>query len=1071
MRQTQITPRPPCSSRAGVYLSLLVTLGLALFLAPRAGAITWKGGGGDLLWSTSGNWLGGLPGSSSDVVFFTNAVAQNAASNNVIAASLTIRSLSFTHTNSYNGTQTYQNTYINDGMTLTVSNADYTNVLFVGSGLSLASASTRASISGPKGSLVVLATNGFLNVRQGGSANSLGTAVLDLSGLGNCTVRARRLLVAGDGTNGSPERDRPAGTLLLAKNNHLYLTGGSFPPGITVGYDIGNGSSISNSLILGQTNYIYADTGLGVGMGRNPSILKFGGSPNSLATFRDSAGTGRQAVWLIGDSAHLSYWGNYSAGTNDFSGGVVDAQVALLVVGRSVNGTANPSTGGNDGALILNAGTVDANTVVVSYQMNDYCARVGGSIKVDGTARLQVNNAIQLGRFMGYDPTNGVSSAVLAIGTVSAGGVVNVNGGITTTTSSKNNTNNSQLIIRNGGSLSVKGNIGPLSYFELNGAALTLNLGSATNSTTPICATTNLFTGSTNSLTIAGTALTPGQIPLIKYRTLSGAGFAALTSLNLPNQTQGFLSNNVANSTVDLIITASQSGTNAPSVPTPHLNGSPPIYADYDRVLQESAARPDGYVHVDAPAVISKLIAGNIKTYAFLVWSSKADWDDFRLEFLPAAQAAGINVWLYLTPPTENSPPATYTPFGEDYFSWLTESARLGLQYPVLKGVVIDDFNSNLGLFTPDYVRRITDAAHVYNPNFLFMVINYDLSKGWSSPTTLVSPAFMNAYGPYCGAVILPYLNWASHDDYSNAALQIAHNSGIVNGKLAQFLINFPSSKSTSAGDYAAVSRVLTNGVDFTNAPYNFTFRVSGYPSTSTSGYHQLQVLVDGSVAWSRDISAAYGVQDVTVDLQPWLTGKDTATLTVRVYEQAGVSSFFTRPSWILPGGPWTKTETGGFATYSTYYPAQYGSVPMVVMIYDWKYGGGPDNSTNYINDVNVISQAAVQAGQAVGIIQFELNKTTNSLLFPVIQQLYGQWGYQPQFSNIIRQADGSISLTGMGGGPNIGYTLKAADSPTPGDEMWTTLATNAFNASGSFSNHDSGATGRTGRFYRISVP
>src|ERR1019366_887694 len=371
-----------------------------------------------------------------------------------------------------------------------------------------------------------------------------------------------------------------------------------------------------------QTNYIYGDTGIGVGMGRNPCILRFGGFANSMAVFRDTAGTGRQAVWLIGDSASLPYWGNYSSSSNDFSGGVVDAQVALVVVGRSVNGAANPAVGGNDGALILNAGSLDVNTIIVGYQVNDYCARVGGLINVDGTARVQVNNSIQLGRFMAFDPTNGVSSAVLNIGTVSGGGVVTVNGSISTTTSTKNSTNASQIVVRNGGSLSVKGTIGPLSYFELNSSTLGLDFGASANPTTAVCITTNLATGSPVTLNIAGTGLAPGQIRLFKYKTLSGDGFSGFTTLALPAQTLGYLSNNVANSSMDLVVTQSSPATNTSPVVTPRLTGKP-VYADYDKALTEATPRADGYTHVDTPALIQKLISGNIKTYAFLVWSPK----------------------------------------------------------------------------------------------------------------------------------------------------------------------------------------------------------------------------------------------------------------------------------------------------------------------------------------------------------------------------------------------------------------------------------------------------------------
>lgn len=1055
----------------------LVILGLMLLMGGQgmtsAAPSFWLGAGGDASWSNIANWSGGLPLTSTDVVFATNGVVTDSSFNNALHNASLVQSLHYQHTNASSGAANMlHNTYINEGATLTISTVVATNALFVGSGLALANTKTTASISGTNGSLIVVATNGVFNVRQGGIQNISGLAALDLSGLSNLTVRARSLLVAGDGSNAGAtlERDRASGSLKLARNNFITLNGSSFPPAMTIGRNIGNGG-FGASLTMGQTNFFLCDAGFGVGIGRSvPSVMTFGGFPNAFARFRNSAGTGPQQAWLIGDCVSVTYSGNTNAGVVDFSGGAVDADVSLVVIGRAVNDTKGLAGGSTEGCLSLDAGLLKANTIILGYQVNSYAARAGGTLNVDGSAQVTVNNEIQLGRFMAAAASNGVSSAVLNIGTRSGGGSVLVNGGIVTVPNAAS-TNDSRIVIRNGGSLVVKGSIGPLLVLELNDASLKLDFGNSTNPTTPVCAATNLITAAPVALTIAGSRLANGQITLFKYKTLGGAGFAGFSSVTFSNQLAGYLSNNIANSSIDLVITQSNPGTSIPSPVTPRLTGRP-IYADYAKVLLEATPRADGLTHIDTPALIQRLLAGNIKTYAFLCWNTKYEWDDFRLEFLPAAHAAGIDVYLYLTPPTENSPPAGYTPFAEDYYSWMTEAARLSLHYPRLKAVVLDDFNSNLGLFTPDYVRRITEAAHTINSNLMFMVINYDLTKGWASPTSYTSPAFMKSYGPYLSAVMFAYLNWPSHDDYSDEAYQLTHNAGIVNGRLAQFLVNFPSGKSTSAGNYARVSQVISNnGAVFPDAPYPFTFRVSGYPNTATHGYHQLQFLVDSTVVWSRDIASSYGVQDVITNLQPWLAGKTSATLTARVYDAAGVSSFFIRSSWILPGGPWVKTETGGFAGTSIYYPAGSNNIPMIVMLYDWMYGTGGNNNSNYIYNANVIAQNAVLAGQAAGIIQFQLDKSASSPLFPIIRQLYGQWAYEPQFTGIFRQANGSVTLTGTGGGPNIGYTLKAVTDPATPPESWVMVMTNSFSSTGAFTNTDLGAPGQPRRFYRISVP
>ena len=1040
-----------------------------------AAAAIWSGGGADDFWRTGGNWSGALPAAANDVLFAADGVVGDATVNNLIDANTFIQSLAYRQTNSTPSATSYHNTYIADGVTLTISNTLATNALFIGSGQSLANIVTAASISGPNGSLVVLATNGAVNIRQGGSANFAGMASLDLSGLSNCTVSARQLLVAGDGTNGDPIKDRPSGTLKLAQNNYLKLNGPSYPPALTVGFNIGNTPPANScALTLGQTNYIFADAGMGVGLNRIQASVAFGAFPNSLAVFRDTAGTGRQHYWLIGDALNTGFSGIGDSGIVDFSGGTLDAQVGLVIVGRGINDTRGSTNGGTAGTLSLDSGILDVNTLMLGYQVNSNSSRVVGTVNVDGTAKIQVNNSIRLGRFLSAVASNGVSSAILNIGTISGGGTVAVNGSITTSVS-VGSLNDSEIIVRNGGSLSAQSSIGPLLVCELSNCSFTMDFSTATNPTTPFCYATNLTISAPVSLTVSGSRLTNGQVTLFKYKNLLGGGMSGITSLALSNNLVGHLSNNVANSSIDLVITSSNPNPNTPSFNTPRLS-SPPVYADYGAVVRETSPRADGYSHVNTPYLIQKLVAGNIKTYAFLIWNAnsyKTDWDDFRLEFLPAAQAAGINVWLYLTPPTENIPPTAYTPFADDYYNWMTAAASLSLRYPVLKAVAIDDYNSNLGLFTPDYVHRITDAALAINTNFMFMVVNYDLSHGWASYTQLNSPAFMNSYGPYLGAVIFPYLNWGSrstndYNDYSNAAAHIAIENDIVSGRLAQFAMR--TSSAPSAGNYGAASLVISNGAGvFPNAPYPFQFRVSNWPTNPGPGNLVFEVRVDGALAWAKDQASFYGVLDITTNLQAWVAGKSAATVTVREYANNSVGTTV-GCSWNLPAGNWVRTETGAFVGKSSFYPATPSGVPMVIMIYDGGYSSPAwYPGTNYVRDVNIIARNAVAAGQAAGIIQYSMDKTVSSPQWPIIQQLYGQWAYTPQFGALTRLPNDSLKLTGNGGGPNISYTLQAAD--TLSASAWGSIAGGAFSPEGNFTNTDVNISSHSNRFYRISVP
>jgi len=1024
-------------------------------------------------WSNAMNWVGGIPTIASDVFFNTTGVVADATANNVVTDNMLIQSLSFNHTNAFNGTQTYHNTVINEGVTLTVSNRTATNAVFIGSGLALPSSSTRASISG-SGTFVVLATNGVMNVRQGGIQNFGGTAVLDMSGLSNLIVRAQRILVAGDGSNGDPARDRAAGELRLARNSSLFLSSAAYPVGVSIGQSIGNGGT-GGVLVLGQTNYIFADYGIGVGLGKSSACaVRFGSYSNSYACFRNANGADRQINWLLGDCSAVKYTGNSNSATVDFSGGTVDALLNVLVIGRSVNDGRGLDLGGTDGTLTFNAGVVDTDSAIIGYMMTNNCARAQGTVNVDGAGQLIVNHFMQLGNFTGAAPSNGVSFAKLNIGTHGGSGMVKVAGDLFTITSPLNPTNDSEIIVRNGGSLSIAGKVGPLFNLELNQGSLTLDLGARTNPPAAVCVVSNLLTVSPLTLTILGTRLMPGRIPLIKYLTRAGNGAGDVTSLSLPALVQGYLTNNPANSSIDLVITQATPGTNSPSPPVPLLTG--PIYADYDTEIREPVARADVYGHIDTPRLIQRLKDGNMKTYAFLVKHQVTDWNDFRLEFLPAAQTAGIKVWLYLTPPSEVTP----EPFRDDFITWAAEAGKLSRQYPALTGLAIDDFvGTNLKdvftpeYFSPEYVGRMVAAAHQFGSNLMFLPVVYDASVSLppSLPVNYISPGFADLYGPFCSGLIFPYINYTNKDDLSAEAPQIAYDRDIMNGKYAQFVVAFPSGRGSHSGDAAAISKVLTNATPFPDAPYPFNFRISDTYSGATSGYHQLQILVDGNIVWQRDVAGLPYVDDLSVNLQNWIKFKTSATVVVRVYDAAAVSNFGVTASWNVPAGNWTVNETGAYVGTSSYYPPMPGlNVPIVTMIYDQGFSGW-NPTTNYMAQANAIAQAAYLAGQTVGIIQYKLDKSDASPAFPIIAQLYGQWAYQPLFTAMACLPNGYVSLTGSGGGPNIGYSLKAADVVTAPLAAWSTIATGSFDTNGYFNAYDSGAVGHARRFYQISVP
>jgi len=419
------------------------------------------------------------------------------------------------------------------------------------------------------------------------------------------------------------------------------------------------------------------------------------------------------------------------------------------------------------------------------------------------------------------------------------------------------------------------------------------------------------------------------------------------------------------------------------------------IYADYNGEFRESTPRDDGLYHIDTPRLIKKLKEGAINTHLFLIWDIKTNWDDFRLEFLPAAQKAKIDVWLFLTPPTENNPPPMgekYEPYGDDYITWFVETAKLSKKYSVLKAIVIDDFENNEDFFTPEYLKQMMDAVHSINPNLAFLPVNYDLSLSPSTPQSLISTAFVNKYKDSIDGIVFPYLHWQNKDSLDDEESQILMNSDILNGKIEQFTVNFPPNTPSNSGDYSAIAKTVK--LSYTSKkPYHFKFRVSDNYDGPINGYHKLQVLIDNKIIWNEDAGGVPSVRYVDLNLQPYIKNKKKFTITARVFEEKGVSNWDITVNWDLPAGHWTFNERGALQGTGIYYPAVKNfKIPLFLAIYDYGYGGIWVPPSDYVYNANIIAHQYIMNNKIKGVIQLNLDKRENSTQFEIIKKLYKKW-------------------------------------------------------------------------------
>jgi len=92
---------------------------------------------------------------------------------------------------------------------------------------------------------------------------------------------------------------------------------------------------------------------------------------------------------------------------------------------------------------------------------------------------------------------------------------------------------------------------------DINNSTLTLALGAAGNPATAPVAVDTFNPNGTVNLGISGRGFTVGQFPLISYTSMiGGGGFAAINLTSLPSGVSDTLSNNTANLSVDVVVTA-----------------------------------------------------------------------------------------------------------------------------------------------------------------------------------------------------------------------------------------------------------------------------------------------------------------------------------------------------------------------------------------------------------------------------------------------------------------------------------------------------------------------------------
>lgn len=506
--------------------------------------VTWDGldaqAGVTTNWSDAVNWeLPGVPLPTDTVIFDTNdeqtasaysTTGGGATSlipaniNNIVDENFTVSTLIFTNIGSA-GSPSYQNTYINNGVTLTI-----TNSLAIGSSSADygSSAQENVSIAGTNGTLTVNNTNSTFLVGLIDSGGSGEQAALDMSGLGTFNASVSSFAVGAVATTAN----YLSGIAYLAATNTISAVGGSGGANeagqdetlsFMVG-ETGKGASSETYLYLGQQNVINAWT-IGVGIAKEPAELQF--NPiytglNPTVTIVGGDGVSPVQVFAIGDGLAQSGGSTSPTGTADFSLGTVNALVSTMYIGRSPNASGPHAI---TGTLNLAGGTFTAATVYDGFQAYNTSDNGAGTINVNGPGTLSVGT-------LNLAWTSGAGESSPTTGALDiTGGTVEVG----TIAGDTNNLGQSSVSL-SGATLIVSNAMGssaaPLSSVSLQG---TLQL-SPNASFTNIVATSVTFGGplTINITSIATSVGGTQQIPLISYLNGSDPTLAGVTLGTVP---------------------------------------------------------------------------------------------------------------------------------------------------------------------------------------------------------------------------------------------------------------------------------------------------------------------------------------------------------------------------------------------------------------------------------------------------------------------------------------------------------------------------------------------------------
>ena len=638
--------------------SLLVTAAVALWLgsalsAPAAAYFWNVTTPAANSWNVDGNWdvanFPGFGGSITDVATFgaTGTSANSTTINNVVSANTTIATLNFTNTTS----GAWHVTQIPSGSTLTVS-----GVTTVGFGTAANILVTSVAMTGGG----TLALNGNLTIGNNGSSSADQGTVLDLSGLTNFIYNA-------SGGNITLSTGNRSGADMKLAGGSNYITAANLNAN-----SASSSSGASGTVFLGATTNNINMGAISMAQARNNSTMQFLLATGGLR-LRGVGGTDNDRASLILANRNAGTSGGNNQGTMNFNGHPVDIKFSTVTMGQCVQASGVSGAQSGTGVINFNTGTIDATSIAMAISggtnFNSGIATITvGTNSATGTSGTLIVGAG--GISLANQGTQGTSTGNLNI----SGGSVICSGAI----SKANGTGTGNINITNG-TLAASGTVGTLAV-PLNSLVVSnaiLQLAASATTTNVVVANLNAITGATNTINISAMPVIPtfpSQLALIKYTTGSGdlTTFALGT---LPSTFQGYISNNVTSSSIDLVVT---------NGPTP-----PPA---------AKAVTWDGEVSGNWDTTTTNWAnSGNLTNYNDVTLSNTGDnvtFDDTLLG------TTNINLTQALSPTslTVNNTASNYLFTGVGKLSGTTSLAKSGTGLLVIANNGVNDFTGGMNI-------------------------------------------------------------------------------------------------------------------------------------------------------------------------------------------------------------------------------------------------------------------------------------------------------------------------------------------------------------------------------------